>query len=408
MPALEARITDLALKRMRSLKTEPATDGVDAREPAVDPAKRVKVREAQFSDFEQVCALNLRMGQGPDSIENWQRLWRDNPALDGAKGAPLGWVLESPQVIVGFLGSIRLQYQFRGSELRAAATCRFAVDTAYRAFSHLLVVSFFRQKDVDLFLDTTATPAAGKIMTALKASPMPQSDYGTVLFWVLDRHGFAKAVSQRIGAGALLSHPIVAAGTVAVGIDQLVRRRPPRAADSRYRLQQGGVREMGPAFDRFWRDCAQDSATLWAKRSREIMYWHFEPPGNRRAVVALGCYSGDELHGYAIVRHEPSGTEPLRRSLVADLVVRHNDPDVTKQLLAAAWRSAKQAGCHVLEMIGFPDPIREAARQSKPYTREYPAPPFFFKARDREFQESLLSKAAWYACPFDGDTTLWP
>lgn len=410
MSAIEGKIANLVLNRIRALKTAPANGkGASHTERSVDIAKQVSVREAQFSDFEQVYALNLRLGQGPDSAENWQRLWRENPALVGTKeDAPIGWVLEASQEIVGFLGSIPLQYEFRGTVLQAAATCRFAVDPAYRAFSHLLVVPFFRQKNVDLFLNTTATAAAAKMMTALKASPMPHSDYGNVLFWVLDARHFAKAMMEKMGVRTPLRGAGSAVAALALKVDRAIRGRDPCATSSKYRIQKLSVWDTGPEFDQLWSGYTQQSPELRAKRNREIVRWHFDPPGNRRSAVVLGCYAGNELLGYAVVRHEPISAGELRRSLVADLLVRQDNPEVVEQLFAAACGDARDAGCHVLEVMGFPDRIRQIAQRWKPYVRRYPAHPFFFKARDRRLHETLLEKDVWYACPFDGDTTLWP
>jgi len=410
MPAIENKIAHLALSRIRALKKAAANgSGTDQGEGHTQSTKRVLVREAQFCDFEQVHALNLRLGQGPDSVANWRRLWRENPALVGTKrDAPIGWVLEASHDVVGFFGSIPLEYEFRGSVLETAATCRFAVEPAYRAFSHLLVGSFFRQKNVELFLNSTATPAAGKMMAALKASPMPQTDYGTVLFWVLNARHFTETLLEKLGVPQKLRRAGSAVGALALGADQTIRDRTPRATSSNYRIQPMDVSEIGPEFDQLWADHAQQSQQLRAKRSREILRWHFDPPGNRRKVAVLGCYGGRELVGYAVVRHEPNIPGKLRRSLIADLLVRQDNPEVVEQLLAAACRSGRDAGSDVLEVMGFPDRIRQILWRWKPYVRDYPAHPFFFKVSDRRLHETLLDRRLWYACPFDGDATLWP
>jgi len=410
MPATENKIASLVLNRIRAQKTAPdnGNDAGPSQRPA-DPATKVSIREAQFSDFERVCAMNLRLGQGPDSIENWRRTWRENPALaDTSESAPIGWVLEASSEIVGFLGSIPLQYEFRGSVLRAASTCRFAVDPAYRAFSHLLVVSFFRQKNVELFLNTTATDAAAKMMLAVKALPMPQSDYGTVLFWVLNASEFAKAVIGKMGVQKSLQGAGSAIFALTLKLDTIARRRRPRAVSSKYRVQKISVREAGQEFEELWSDYAAQSGALWATRNREVLRWHFDPPGNRRTSVLLGCYAEGDLAGYAVVRHEAQAEGHLRRSLVADLIARNDNPEVIEELLAAAWTSAHDAGCHVLELMGFPERIRKIVLRFKPYARNYPAHPYYFKARDRQLQEALLDKNFWYACPYDGDATLWP
>ncbi|MBZ5666371.1 MAG: hypothetical protein LAO30_17385 [Acidobacteriia bacterium] len=406
MPSFETKIADVVLRRIRS--RAPALSSGGSAESAIVGGGRVLIRQAEFTDFEAVCALNHRLGQGPDSMENWHRLWRDNPAV--AQGAParIGWVLECAGKVVGFLGSIPLLSEYDGRLLFTAATCRFAIEPAHRPSGHLLVTSFLRQKDVDLFLNTTATVSAGKIMMALKAAPVPQSDYGKVLFWVLKPRAFADAVLTKMGVRSSL-RPIggfLAAGALAA--ETAFRRRTPRENPSRYRVVVSSVDRLGETFDRFCLEQTRTAKRLIGVRTSDIMHWHFVPPQSRRATEALSCYSAGALVGYAIMRHEVETGSTLRRSLIADLLVQNDDPLAVEQLLVAAYRSAKQSGSHVLEVIGFPKQVRRVLLQHKPYSRDYPASPYFYKARDRQLHDELSNENAWYACPFDGDATLWP
>jgi hypothetical protein len=409
MSLIEEKIAGIVLDRIRARKSPPAGDSANRAEASREATKAVSVREAKLDDFEQVRDLNLRLGQGPDSLANWRRLWLENPALlDGTGDSPIGWKLETSQGVVGFLGTVPLRYEFEGDSLRVAATCRFAVEPAYRAFSHLLVVSFFRQKNVDLFLNTTATVAAGKIMMALKASPLPQPDYGTVLFWVLDPRAFTKEVLKKLGVKTSLIGAATAVGSVAMKGEAAFRVRGPKSKRSQFSTREIALQDIGPGFEHLWTSTSREPGKLSAARTPEIMKWHFDPPGNRRAVKVFGTYTKNELLGYIIVRYEQSGAEDLRRALVADVLVRNNDPEILEQLFAVAASSAKNAGCHVLEVMGFPRSVRQVLLRWKPYSREYPACPFFFKARNRELHEKLMDERAWYACPFDGDSTLWP
>src|SRR6202790_5618545 len=140
MSVIEKKIADLVLNRVRRVRAKEEEDKAPG--AAVKTAKKVTVREARFSDCERVCALNSKLGLGPDSPENWKRLWLDNPAIaDGGKNV-IGWVLATADEIVGFLGSIPMLYEFEGQTLRAGVTCRLAVEPDYRAFTHLLVTSF--------------------------------------------------------------------------------------------------------------------------------------------------------------------------------------------------------------------------------------------------------------------------
>jgi hypothetical protein len=406
---VRANIAKVLLKRIRALKSSANRDSVSRTAEAPETSPAVSVRQAQFSDFERIGALNLRLGQGPDSVENWRRLWLENPALADGKGpSPIGWVLETPRDVVGFLGSIPLQYEFEGHPLRAAATCRFAVEPTYRPFSHLLVVSFFRQKNVDLFLNSTATVAAGKIMTALRASPLPQPDYGNVLFWVLNSRHFSKEVLKKLGMKGFLLEPGAAVASVVMNGDIAMRQRIPRRNSAGCSVRETGVHEFGPQFEQLWAENSHGISRLLARRTPEILRWHFDPPGNRRVTAVFSSWAENKLVGYLIVRHEPRDMEGIRRSLVADLMVKNDDPLILEQLFAATLASAKKAGSDTLEVMGFPDGIRRTLVQWKPYSRQYPACPFYFKAPNRSLHEKLTEQEAWYACPYDGDATLWP
>jgi hypothetical protein len=411
MFAIEGKFSEVVLGRIRA-RTKARSETGAASEGAAKMAAvaSVAVREAQFSDFERVCSLNLRLEQGPDSPENWRRLWVDNPAIEGeAKTVRIGWILEAGQEIVGFLGSIRLLYEFDGHTLVAAATCRLAIEPAYRAFSHLLVTSFFRQKDVDLFVNSSATSSAGKMMIALKAAPIPQKEYASVLFWVLNPRVFTKEVLKKMGANPGLASAGSLFGSLLLRSDITMRRRfPRRRASSPHSIVEMDVRELGAEFERYWLAESQRKPRLMAKRTSAIMRWHFDPPHNRRSVIVLGCKKAQQLLGYVVVRVEPQGNGGLRRSLIADLMVKDDDPLVLESLIFSALEHAKAAGGDVLEVMGFPAAVRQTLLKWKPYSRNYPACPFYYKARDRSLHEKLSDEGVWYASPFDGDSTLWP
>jgi hypothetical protein len=270
------------------------------------------------------------------------------------------------------------------------------------------VSSFLRQKDVDLFLNTTATPAAGKMMAASKAAPVPQGDYGKVLFWVLDCRQFIKMVFRKLRARKSL----VAAGSFAGGAalwgEMRLRGRIPRTRNDEYTISEHGLDDLPVGFDSFCDEQIQKSNRLLGKRNAAILRWHFAPPESKKVCRVLICRDEKRILGYAVTRQETDPEFGLRRSIVADLLVEEDERKIVEALTAAAHASAKRDGSHVLEVMGFPRSVRQAILKWKPYTREYPSCPYLFKARDRALHEKLSNVDLWYACPYDGDATLWP
>jgi hypothetical protein len=104
--------------------------------------------------------------------ENWRRLWQLNPALAVAKSQlSMGWVLETAQGIVGYQGNVPLLYQFGGRTLVAATAAGLVVEPAYRARCIVLLTSFYRQRDVDLFVTTHTTASAASREDGRRSRP---------------------------------------------------------------------------------------------------------------------------------------------------------------------------------------------------------------------------------------------
>ena len=370
----------------------------------------VRLREVLFSDFNAVAELKRSWGLTPDSPENWERLWRNNPALRQVEfERPMGWVLEVEGRVVGYLGNISLRYRYGERELNAVTSHGLVVEPGYRSLSLSLVAAFYCQKSADLYLATTAIEATGKIARKFKSDALPQADYATVLFWVLQPYPFAQALMKKLQLGSALSVAGSFLTSIAVGTDSVLRRRWPRQNSRGFVVREISVREIGDEFQALWTAKVNETPQrLLADRSPAALRWHFDVPHDRGTVRVLCCNRNGELAGYAVIRNEPPNeANGLRRSIVADMIARQDDSAVLRILLAAAYDHAKQAGSHILEVLGFPHNVRRLCLEWSPYLRKYPECPFYYKATDPIMHQLLASDMAWYASPFDGDTTLW-
>ena len=409
MPSLEEKIVSALLKVMRNRRSSSAQDESESPLPPAAPLSTVRQREVHFSDFEAVAALKRRAGLSSDSLENWHRIWRDNAAVQFA-ASPLckGWVLEADGQIVGYLGSVPLLYHLGERPLLAATASGFAVEPAYRALSIGLLGAFYRQNNIDLFLNTTAIESVGKLAAGFQAQPLPQEDYATVLFWVLDARGFVSAVAKKFGRTDAVSIVGTALGSLALKAKNVFHGGNHISASGRFKVTEILVSEIGDDFEPLWLRKVAEKNRLLANRDPAQLRWHFTVPEDRRETRVLRCESEGRLVGYAVVQSETDQKTGLRRCLLSDMLVEGDDPEAVRSLGAAVYDFAKTFQCHVLEVLGFPTNLRQIFLQWKPYSRKYPACPFYFKARDRALQGILGAAEVWYASPFDGDTTLMP
>jgi SAM-dependent methyltransferase len=408
MSSLEHKAVDAILNRIRARrKAAPAAGNRTVARPSAG-TERAKLRDATLSDFEAITDLKKRGGIVLDPIENWERLWIHNPALQIMKGVPIGWVLESGDGIVGYLGNIALLYRYGGKVLTAVTGSGFVVDPEYRAMSLSLDSAFYRQKGIDLLLATTAIEAVGKLARAFKSDPIPQPDFDAVLFWVLQPYPFARSVVRKLE----LKEPFSGIGSVLASLamqsDKLLRRRWTAQSPREWEISEIGVNEIGDEFQVFWEGILKESSRLYADRSAESLRWHFTIPGHKGITQVLCCHKNGRLAGYAVIRHEVEREDGLRRSLIADLLAREDDPATLRALFTTAYEQARRAGSHVLEVIGFSANVRQVLGEFKPYVRRYPACPFYYRTNDSNLHRELSDAEAWYACAFDGDGTLMP
>jgi len=402
MALLENKIGSAILSAIRSRREETPASAISTANDS--PAR---LRQAQFSDFAAVANLKNRWSMDADSAENWDRLWRRNPALADRPSAPIGWVLESQSQIVGYIGNIVLRSHYRGRTLFIAASHGLVVEPAYRAMGVTLISAFYRQKSIDLYVVTTAIPPVGKMARAFKSDAIPQTDYDNVLFWILRPAPFARSLLKKIGVKSWLTPVAGPAAALAVTIDRALERRRPRASASDLVVSEIGVSEIGCDFQQLWLDKLNENPGIIADRDVATLQWHYSVPGDRGATRVLCCRKNAKLLGYAVIRHEPADeSNGLRKSIVVDMLVAADNAAVIEALMVACYRSAHSAQSHILELMGFPRAIREVCQRWRPYVRKYPACPYFYKAADAELHKALADPDAWYATPYDGDTTL--
>ena len=394
------------LRRLTRSK-ERSPSGQERSEAALEPRPiSAKQREVRFSDFQSVAALKERAGWQKDTFENWCWLWQQNPAIAVAKSQPsMGWVLETTRGIVGYQGSIPRLYRFGARTLVTATGTSLVVEPAYRARGIGLLASFYRQSGIDLFLITTALPIVGEASKLLGARALPQCDYGTALYWVLDARQFAKAVALRLG----LTGRMAAAGTVlglwALRADIRIHRRRPRHIN-KFSITEIQVKDIGNEFQALWERKIAEKPRLMADRSASSLKWHFAVPHSSSTIVVLCCHRFGRLAGYAIVRHTIDPETGIRKGMLADFLIEQDDGSVAASLLDAAYANAVALGDHVFE-AWLPQNIRQILMHWNPYAKSlYPHIPFFYKVMDQGLAQTLLDRNAWYAGPFDEDTSL--
>lgn len=360
-----------------------------------------------FEDAVAVKNLHRKVGFRDEVRDSWPWLWTNNPVWAKANPKPsIGWVLEAEGQTVGYLANIPLFCHYKGKTLVAAASGGFAVDQAYRGYGLMLAAAFFEQKNVDIFLNTSASISSAIIYQRFKAIPLPQKDYDKISFWICRPQPFIASVLRKAGLNPPLTWLVSNLSAILLRMDIAVRRTLPRRKTSQLEKQLDvsliDVSEIGREFDDLWSRKKSEENRLLSYRTSETLQWHFAG----RPAKVICCRRDSNLVGYAVMIRDDIESFGLIRSKIVDLIAESNDSQVVDQLLESAYNYAQMDGSHVLEVMGFPHGIRDTILRNRPYIRTAPNLPYYYQARDITIQSELQEEESWYACPFDGDASL--
>ena len=95
------------------------------------------------------------------------------------------------------------------------------------------------------------------------------------------------------------------------------------------------------------------------------------------------------------------------KKIIEDLILYDDNPKLIKFMLNEAYYYADLKGIDLLQMTGFNDTVQAVVMKNfKPFKRKYSYRRFWYYTNNQYLSSMLKSSSVWYACPFDGDTSL--
>jgi len=367
----------------------------------------VIIREAKFDDEDLVQQLCLRNDiRQEDSSGAWQWIWNSNRLYDDKW--PLGWVLVSDETIVGFIGNIPRLYSYRGKNLIAGVARAFVVDKMFRSHSLKLVAKFFSQKYADFLIFSSANDDAGKVYRIAGATGIPQVDYNKDLFWVTEPASFVEALLKQKGFS----------NAIAIIVSKCIV--PLKYANKAYwRLFQKNDNDdcrviniqpdqLANEINDLWLYIhSNNPERLYSFRDKEAINWQFvNDSALKRKTTAYAAYRDDRLVGYIVIIRRDSVRYGLRRLLIADIIVKDDNPAILNSLMSSVLSHAVVNNISITQIIGFPGYIRAALCKLTPFSKMIPHDRFLYYVNNSELSSQLEQENIWYASSFDGDSSL--
>ena len=339
------------------------------------PGSRLEIRPLHFSDGPAIASLSEQNGMGRLDLQAWQSVWEAYPLAADFREIPIGWVLENAEGrVLGYLGNMHQMYEYHGVFLKAASSGSWMVDAAHRGTALPLVIAFYKQKGIDLYLNGSANQLTIKVMAAFKIPRIPLPDYNTPCFWALRPRAFALAVMRRksIPGASVLSWM---AGS-AIGIWDLSRQ----SGRGKQSVAVNQCETFGLGFDDIWPRLSSATPRLRAVRNAAILQWKFGVDLRAGNAIILVAGPINQPSGYAVlIRRDPSelGMEMFD---IADIQAVGDDPEVFKSLILAGIEAAHERGADALKLSTGTPAKRRPAEALRPYSYQLPYWQLYYKA----------------------------
>jgi hypothetical protein len=356
---------------------------------------RIDVRPMVPEDFPAIDRLMERVWFARRSAEGFDWLCHRNP---GQAGCVTGWVAEDRDGFVrAFLGNFVQRGWQRGQENLIASGYNFVSDADQGGRAVNVLRACLKQESIALVHTLTANPFSGRLHTAMRLTPYPET--GTLKLDWMTRPLVAVAGALSWRAHGLLKQ-------------KYIRRFPDiprRAPDVNAWLAEAGgdvVRIEHPerdvrlaAFDAELRK----GERLFAERSPAALQWRLNDPDDPVPPVLAAYPSTGAIRGLAMFQfNKPSEGEPPYLDVIDLVSLDPEDSTAIQALIKTGMMLAARSGAARLRLAMVPPGLLKllgpfADRGRKTVSQYSHA---FYKPKATTFDCTLET---WQPLPFDGD-----
>ncbi len=364
-----------------------------------------RLRVALLDDYPQLVSLGEKQGFAFRRFDEWRHFWSGNPALERLperSSWPIGWVLETDEEIIGYIGNIPSLYELNGKKLIAATSHSWLIAPEYRSYATLLLDAYAHQNRAALLVVNIANQMSWEAMTAFGLANVPAGGWDRTGIWITRYRSFAKSWLRRkvSPVAAVLGGP----GAAALWTKDAVlghKLRPRRPAPTIEFCTAFDAR-----FDTFW-DCltAEHPERLWATRSSQVLRWHYKFAAAEGRLWITLISAGSEMRAYAVFVLKRQGGDGLNRMMFADFQARAGDEALFVPLLDSALQRCRKEKVDLLETSGLSIAGTSVASLA-PYQVRQPSWGLVYRALDTRLADRLRDASVWSPSFYDGGASL--
>jgi len=369
----------------------------------------VTIREANFSDQEQIAALQEKHGIEADSLDDWNRIWRNNPEI--TINQPIGWVLEHNNKIVGYIGNVPLAYYYKNKKITASAARGWIVESNFRNQALILALKYINQQNVDILINSSSNNVAFNIFTKLGCLPPKNLEFSHSYLWIISPKKISEAFFLRVSFFKIVRIflsvffiPILVLikfinSTQLTYMRFIYQRKFPNII---FKI----INPDSSEFDDLFFSRLENNAGLFADRSSKKIRWF--STRQSLGIKILGCYIDNVLSGYSILTIKNIFNTRISKAILSDFIAPNTNPTILKYMLISSLDLSKKMGVAFFEINPGTKFINYATKGLLPIKRSRFATPFTYKVLNKEIISSeSMENINWELITnFDGDSAL--
>ena len=359
----------------------------------------MKIRELVLSDYKKIRHLVLKYGMNIQTSDNWKKTWTTNPQIKKGLKIPKGWVAIKHNKIIGVLENFPKLFKVKRRLLKIACKSTWVVEKKYRSYSMLLLNKYFNQKNVDLFLCTTANFNVNKIMTAKGAYENPTKSCSEVEFIILNTYKIIKAffIKKKISRFNFLVQTINFIFNIffysKLNFKNILKVK------KKYKIVNFCDKESMSFLTNnyFYKNKVGEF------RDKTWLNWNLNIRKYNKEIWTIKSYHKNKLSGCCICIGETEQKLKVKRVFLANIRVLNVKNEIFDDLIKICILEAKNRNYDILEFKNLNEVLKKKMGKYNFLKRKFINNPYLFKFKNNKFNLFCKNKKIWETSLLDGD-----
>jgi len=370
--------------------------------------QKMQIRPVEEKDIEKLPEF-LSEGFPDDPIELWKlrfaMWWEENPFMNSS--IPKGWVLEKDgSEIIGFIGNIPFKYQINGKIGNAVASSSWYVRPEFHGiWSIKLMITFLKQANVDMFLNTTPVENVEKTIKKLGFSPLKLPFNNREYWYIIDYDKIFDLKTSKLSQSHKILSPFLKIISFKLKVFSYLKRKykkSPGHALNQNEYECSLCAYCDDSFSELWEKNRKKNATTLNRDTRTLNWLYFaEAIKEKRYVVKCTQKSDDRLVGYIAYDLNYYSDPDIRILKLKDAYFPEINESITFSILVFSFSLAKELNVSGIRLWATNQTMEKILKKRIKIRRNLILPYYFKLEKNLELEIENNTNHEYFPSPID-------